>query len=198
MDMLDAPQGSTEDIFGAPVQGSAPASDDIFGSPEAQQMNGSEDIFGTPQGSAQPSEDIFGAPTTSAPASGNPFGAPDANDDLYANGPTDIPQKESALVAWEAQRNQTIQEIDEKESSQDQELKKAATESLNAYHAKIEEAQQNRAKHNLEVDKETMESLETKTDNMWEGVVNYIDFNRNDLHEKDVSRMKSLLLQLKH
>ena len=49
--------------------------------------------------------------------------------------------------------------------------------------------------YNKEIDDETLQKH--GSDNKWEGVAGYIDFNRSDLHEKDVSRMKSLLLQLK-
>ena len=70
--------------------------------------------------------------------------------------------------------------------------------SLDSFNKKIAEAQEKRGKDNLAVDEQTFASLKETPQNKWERVVKYIDFNRSDLHEKDVSKMKSLLLQLKH
>jgi hypothetical protein len=40
--------------------------------------------------------------------------------------------------------------------------------------------------------------LQANVGNQWEKVVGFIDFNRSDLHERDVAKFKTLLLQLKH
>ena len=200
--------GSAEaDLFGSAPQQSPNGStngtaDDIFG--DAQQTN--EQPQGSANGSAQPlaptpsADDIFG----SAPSGGNSTDvlAPQSgnDDDIYAQGPAEPaePEKVSALVEWQEKKNQEIAVIDQQETEEIAKMRAKAQEELDAFNKKIEEAQETRAKHNLSVDEETKASLEESSSNQWERVVKYIDFNRTELHEKDVSKMKSLLLQLKH
>lgn len=148
----------------------------------------------TPKNSA----DLFAAPPQTQ-ANDNEFGGEnDAVEDIYASGPAAEPEKVSALVEWEQNRNKIIADQDDEEEKQISAMRQKASEDLSNFHKKIEEGQETRAHHNVEVDAETKAALESHPENQWEGVVSYIDFNRSDLHEKDVSRMKGLLLQLKH
>ena len=203
--MEDMLAGNNEtDLFGSaeqPLTGGAAGetADDIFGdSPQPQQGsqdqtaqipsgNGSTDIFGQPE-SNQDADDIFGAPQGGA------------EDDIYAQGPSEPaePERVSALVEWQEKKNQEIAVIDQQETEEIAKMRSKASEELEAFNKKIDEAQAKRAKHNQSVDEETKASLEENPENKWERVVKYIDFNRSELHEKDVSKMKSLLLQLKH
>ena len=181
-----------DDLFGqttaAPASGNGAASvDDIFGSAPAPAPAQSDDIFGQPVPQQNNSVDIFGQPQQAA------------SDDIYAQGPAQVePEAVSALVEWQKEKDEEIAKNDQDEQEAATKMKAKASEELAAYNAKIEEAQTNRAAHNKSVDEETMAALNGESDNKWERVVSYIDFNRNELHEKDVSRMKSLLLQLKH
>ncbi|KAH0794734.1 clathrin light chain A-like isoform X3 [Histomonas meleagridis] len=123
------------------------------------------------------------------------------DDDLFAQAPEpQQPQEEAkptALVEWEKEKQAEIQQLDAKNEAADEEMKNKAKEMLNSYHSKLSEAQAKRAKNNLEVDQQFISGLENSPNNKWEKVVSYIDFNRSDLHQKDIAKMKTLLLQLK-
>ncbi|OHT03418.1 Clathrin light chain [Tritrichomonas foetus] len=128
----------------------------------------------------------------------------DDDDDLFggpSQNPNDQapePEQQTALVEWERKRQEEIQKIDAELSAQDEELRKQASASLDKYYKGLKESQEKRAQCNIETDQQFL-STQSNTDiPTWERVVGYIDFNRSDLHERDASRMKSLLLQLKH
>lgn len=181
--------------------------EDLFGSQSApigeQDGNASaevnaEDVSGSPAASPKGSADALAQPPQTTNSNDAFISQNDAEDDIYASGPADTPQKVSALVEWEATRNKEISEKDEEEQKQIQDIRDKANADLNNFHKKLEENQEKRAKHNADVDDETKANLLSHPSNKWEGVVNYIDFNRSEFHTKDVSRMKGLLLQLKH
>jgi hypothetical protein len=108
------------------------------------------------------------------------------------------PVTSSAILEWEREKRQEIDARDRSEAEYVEEMKAKAKKGLAAHLALISENQTKAAKHNIEVDKQTLLDQGTKPDNSWERVVKYIDFNRSDLHQRDVGKMKSLLLQLKH
>ena len=85
-----------------------------------------------------------------------------------------------------------------KESQNNSEMSKKARETLDNFNKTLKESQESRAKHNLEIDEQFIQDRDSTSTKPWERVVSFIDFNRSDLHERDVQRMKSLLLQLKH
>ena len=101
----------------------------------------------------------------------------------------------SAMAQWEAEKREELKRMDETEEKANEELKKKVRDESEKFTATLRDAQEKREKQNKEIDDETLQK--NGSDNKWEGVAGYIDFNRSDLHEKDVSRMKSLLLQLK-
>lgn len=107
-------------------------------------------------------------------------------------------EEPSALAKWEQEKKEEIAVKDAEEQKLDEEIKIKAKAAADAFYKNLEEAQEKRHLHNKEVDEQTIAAQESTLENQWERVVSYIDFNRTDLHEKDVSRMKSLLLQLKH
>jgi hypothetical protein len=72
-----------------------------------------------------------------------------------------------------------------------------ASEKLAKFSATLRESQAKRAALNQEADQQKLAELEGDYDNPWEKVVKLIDFGRADLHQRDVGRMKLLLLQLK-
>ncbi|EAY18688.1 hypothetical protein TVAG_062930 [Trichomonas vaginalis G3] len=168
--------------------------DDLFGAGAAPA--GSQDGVAQPENIETPVENQENQEI----AENTPQEQQENEDDIYAayNEPAAEPEKVSALVEWQEKKNVEIAQIDSKEEEDIQKMKQKANDDLAAYYKKLEEGQESRKKHNLDVDKETIASLEEKHDNQWEGVVSFIDFNRADLHVKDVSRMKTLLLQLKH
>ncbi|KAH0794923.1 Clathrin light chain [Histomonas meleagridis] len=165
-----------------------------------------DDLFGGSNGGAS-NDDIFsGNPSTNvddmlAGTNVDDMLAGSDDDDLFAQTPEpQQPQEEeksSALVEWEKEKQIEIQQLDAKNDAADEEMKNKAKEILANYHSKLSEAQEKRAKNNLEVDQQFMSDLENEPSNKWEKVVSFIDFNRSDLHQRDVSKMKTLLLQLK-
>ena len=110
------------------------------------------------------------------------------------------PQQEtgsSAMAQWEAEKREELKRMDETEEKANEELKKKVRDESEKFTATLRDAQEKREKQNKEIDEETAAEQKNGSENKWEGVAGYIDFNRSDLHERDVSRMKSLLLQLK-
>ena len=207
--MEDMLSNQNEDIFGqddAQQQGNGnETADDIFGDNTGHQeplLGGGGDASNAQDGQGDNADDIFGSPQQDQQNSTDVFGAQAQGDadDIYSAGPAEPaePERESALVEWQKQKDQEIAAIDAQEEKDVAEMKEKARKQLDDYNKKVDEAQAKRAKHNLDVDKETFAALNSHPENQWESVVTYIDFNRSDLHEKDVSRMKSLLLQLKH
>jgi hypothetical protein len=124
------------------------------------------------------------------------------DDDLFGTAvpaapPEQTPAPASALIAWERQKQIELGEKDSQDASKDADLRTAASGALKDFLAKLSDGQSKRAIHNKELDEQKRADLEA-TGNQWEKVVKFIDFNRSDLHQKDISKMKTLLLQLKH
>jgi hypothetical protein len=107
------------------------------------------------------------------------------------------PVSSSAILAWEEGKRREIESKDREESEVAEKLKGEASSALKTFHEKLSVAQSNRAKHNRELDAQKIAEQKKVPDNRWERVVEQIDFSRADLHVKDVSKMRSLLLQLK-
>lgn len=125
------------------------------------------------------------------------------DDDLFGAGDpvpvqTFVDAEPSAVAKWEQEKNAEIADRDAAEQEVDNGLKEKANAARDTFYKNLQEAQEKRHAHNKEVDEQTVSGMESTVENQWEKVVSYIDFNRTDLHEKDVSRMKSLLLQMKH
>ena len=148
---------------------------------------------GTPQGSSNnidsmlagsDDDDLFSPPQQQQQQSHD-------EEEPLNSGPT-------ALDKWRDEKQNELRELDQKESQQNSELAKEAREKLDNFYKTLKESQESRAKHNLEVDQEFIQDRDSTTTKPWERVVSFIDFNRSDLHERDIQRMKSLLLQLKH
>jgi hypothetical protein len=112
--------------------------------------------------------------------------------------PTGPPAPPSALIAWE---RETAAELAKKDQADDEgaaELRRTAKNALDDWYALLRDQQDKRAKQNQDDQAEKLEELEREAANPWEKVGLLIDANRTDLHVRDVSRMKSLLLKLKH
>ena len=171
-----------------------------------------EDIFGTGDAGQNPTNDALdgllgsddenAAPPAQSGGLDGMLAGSDNEDDLFGGPePFDQPPAETgpspALAEWERAKREEIAEIDAKNDEADAKMREEARERLNEFNKALEEGQAQRAKGNLELDEQKAASLEA-TGQKWEKVVSYIDFNRADLHERNVSRMKTLLLQLKH
>lgn len=168
MDDMLGSGSDNEGLFDAPAQETAPAPS---GGIDGMLAAGSDD------------EDLFGQPAA-APAAA-------------AATPAE-PAMSSALQEWERAKHAELAELDRKNDEADTQLRDQAREKLEQFNKTIREAQAKQEQHNKEVDEQTVAAQKNGSENKWETVVGYIDFNRSDLHERDVSRMKTLLLQLKH
>jgi hypothetical protein len=107
-------------------------------------------------------------------------------------------QPVSALVAWQREKDGELQAKDAADAAKADEIKAQARASADTFFKTLEDSQQKRALHNKELDEQKLADLASQTGTQWEKVVKLIDFNRSDLHERDVAKFKSLLLQLKH
>lgn len=103
----------------------------------------------------------------------------------------------SAVTEWERSKKDEIAELDRKNNSADEELRSEARDKLDKFNETVRQAQEKREQHNKELEEQFLAEQKSEGKS-WEKVVGYIDFNRTDLHERDVSKMKTLLLQLKH
>lgn len=187
---METPQ--QQDLFGGMMEPSV-SNDFVFGG--QQEQNVSTDMFGDANTA------LFGAEQPAQQeAVDMMLAGSDGEDDLF--GAPEIvaqePMQESAIAQWEKQKQAEIAETENVYNENDAKLKQMAAEKLQQFYATLREAQEKREQHNKDVDEQTIATQQSPSENKWENVVAYIDFNRSDLHEKDVSRMKSLLLQLKH
>jgi hypothetical protein len=125
------------------------------------------------------------------------------DDDLFSapapqSGSAASLQPASALVAWQREKDEELRAKDQEEAAKADELKATARSTADNFSKTVAEAQQKRAVHNHELDEQKIADIASQTGTQWERVVKLIDFNRSDLHTRDVAKFKSLLLQLKH
>jgi hypothetical protein len=124
------------------------------------------------------------------------------DDDLFGGAPPQpapvSSQPPSALIAWQRAKDAELQEKDGQEAQVADDLKGTARASLDTFTKTIADAQEKRRVHNAELDVQKKADLESQSGNQWERVVKFVDFNRSDLHERDIAKFKTLLLQLKH
>lgn len=138
------------------------------------------------------------------PAGGsNPFdSAPIGGGDVSEIKPAEKvePKGPSALDEWRRQRRILIESEDQKEVSETEKMRAAAAKQLEDKKAEIKQMQEDAKKRNLEEDKETMAMLDNKAGNQWENVAKHAELEkeRSDLHQRDVTRMRALLFNLKH
>lgn len=171
-------------------------SNDLFAG--NNQTASTDDLFGG-NNQTTSNDGLFGVPASQGSNNVDDMLAGSDDDDLFAQAVQPQEQETpSALVEWEKQKQIEIQNIDAKNQQDDEELNKKASEAITKFNDNLHEAQEKRAKHNLELDQQFFSDMDSNPENQWEKVVSYIDFNRSDLHQKDISKMKSLLLQLKH
>jgi hypothetical protein len=125
-----------------------------------------------------------------------------SDDDLFtAQAPSSTPgpsQPASALVHWQHEKDAALRDLDARDAQAADELKAKARASLDAFNTTVADSQGKRRVSNAELDTQKIADLQANFGNQWEKVVRFVDFNRSDLHERDVSKFKTLLLQLKH
>jgi hypothetical protein len=143
-------------------------------------------------------EEEHEAPDPSSTAFGSMLGGED-DDFQIAAPPSAVPpvsQPPSALVQW--QRNKTLElaEQDAKDHAAGQALTEEAAARRDRFFANVKEASDNRARHNAELDAQRSAALDGHA-NPWVTVGELSAFDRTDLHVRDVSGMKKLLISLK-
>jgi hypothetical protein len=162
------------------------------GQPDDEGQSG--DVLGSLSGSNPPSQ----------PGSALDSMLADQDDDDLFSAPAAPPeqpsssQPPSALIAWQREKDAELQGKDAEEAAKADGLKAEARSAADNFVKTIADAQHKRAVHNKELDDQKKADLESQAGTQWEKVVKFIDFNRSDLHERDVAKFKSLLLQLKH
>ena len=199
---------SDDPFFGTETTNSTTTTtqDDLFGdddqllgiSSNPQPQNDDNSLFDQPANTDNQVTDLgFG----SAPASGGDqmLAGDDDDEELYQQAPAPAAAAEPTPISkWNEEKQAQIAIQDQKEREDMENLKNQSSSDLQAFNNKVDELQKKRAVQNKELDEQFIRSQEDETIQPWERVVNQIDFNRTDLHEKDVSKMKTLLLQLKN
>ena len=191
-------------------------SDDLFGDSLNSNPTDQNDLFsnndqslGTVQ---QQDEDLFSTPTeinnnqlsdfgNSDPTGGDQMLAGDDDaDELYQQAPSGTAAfaEPTPISKWNEEKQAELLAKEAKEEEEKENLRNQSSSEIQAFLNRVDELQQKRAAQNKELDEQFVKTQEDQTIQQWERVVNQIDFNRTDLHEKDVSKMKSLLLQLKN
>jgi hypothetical protein len=131
----------------------------------------------------------------------------DANDDDLYGGPSEptpfdgsasIPDApSSALIAWKRQRDAEIAEKDAQDAEAAQQRRQTARQTLDNHYEVLRNEQEKKAKANALLDEEKLSELE-REGGTWQKVLHHVDLQRSDLHVKDVSKFKTLLIQLKN
>jgi hypothetical protein len=105
---------------------------------------------------------------------------------------------EHFLVEWERQKSAELDEMDENDATIVQRMRSEAEDALGDYYGTLRHGQAKRAACNHAADDAKMADLRGQAGNPWQDVAKFIDFQRQDGHKRDVSRMKGLLLRLPH
>jgi hypothetical protein len=124
------------------------------------------------------------------------FGNPDPAPIIAADSEDGPPAQPSALIAWKQQKDQELAAKDQADGQAAEKLRQEAEKKLVDYKKTLQTEQEKRARLNAQADEVKLSGLE-KEGNRWEKVGLMIDFTRNENHVKDVSRFKTLLIQLK-
>ena len=124
----------------------------------------------------------------------------DENELFNTPDPVQVPENNepTPISKWTQEKQAELAIQEQKENEDKNSLQAQASSYLATFLQNVDAAQSKRATHNQELDEQFIKSQEDSTVQPWEKVVNQIDFNRTDLHEKDVSKMKDLLLHLKN
>ncbi|CAL8106481.1 unnamed protein product [Orchesella dallaii] len=112
------------------------------------------------------------------------------------NEPREEPEK---IRIWREEQKQRLEDKDRAEEVKREELKEAAKKELDEWYKSHEEQLVSNRKANRNAEKELVaetEPLEPGTE--WERIAKLCDFNpKGSKHQKDISRMRSIILQLK-
>jgi hypothetical protein len=170
--------------------------DDLLGgvTDEAQTPTDANNLFDT-------SDPISGPPGQASSGLDGMLAGSDDDDLFGGQAPAPEPvssQPASALIQWQHAKDAELREQDARDAQAADELKAKARASLDTFTKTIADSQEKRRVHNAELDSQKVADLQASSGNQWEKTVKFIDFNRSDLHERDVAKFKTLLLQLKH
>eukprot|EP00045_Choanoeca_perplexa_P020346 m.4125 g.4125 ORF g.4125 m.4125 type:complete len:171 (-) comp6723_c0_seq1:2477-2989(-) len=154
-----------------------------------------------------PEEEV---PVEAAEASGDELGAVAMDEPVEAveqpaesmpepmNGLTTEEEHET-IRAWKAKQAEALAERDAKAESDNEELKKQAAEELSKWKAEHAKGISDREASNKEDEASFIQQRDNAAPGSeWERVAFHVDFNvKSNRNEKDVSRMRSILLQVK-
>ncbi|KYO29939.1 clathrin light chain B isoform X3 [Alligator mississippiensis] len=148
---------------------------------------------------------------------GAPDGATALNGDLFqggcvpqeSNGPTDayaaiakadrLTQEPESLRKWREEQKQRLQELDAASKVLEQEWRERAKKDLEEWNLRqVEQMEKNRVNNRASEEAFLKESREEDPGTEWEKVAQLCDFNpKSSKQNKDVSRMRSVLISLK-
>ncbi|XP_019390863.1 PREDICTED: clathrin light chain B isoform X4 [Crocodylus porosus] len=142
---------------------------------------------------------------------GAPDGAAALNGDVFqeSNGPTDayaaiakadrLTQEPESLRKWREEQKQRLQELDAASKVLEQEWRERAKKDLEEWNLRqIEQMEKNRVNNRASEEAFLKESREEDPGTEWEKVAQLCDFNpKSSKQNKDVSRMRSVLISLK-
>jgi hypothetical protein len=127
-------------------------------------------------------DDFYAPPPSAAPPAAPAFSTPAA--------------PPSALIEWQRQKDADLAEQDAKEAEASKELAAKARKGLDDYYQTIRTQQEKRAKANEDADLVLVADLESDG-NPWQKVGKLINLQANPVRSTDLSRFRTLLIQLK-
>jgi len=109
-----------------------------------------------------------------------------------------VPREEPEKIRkWRGEQKKMIEQKDAEEEIRKIELRKEAQKELDEWYVRYREQIEKAKQTNRNAEKEYVAEKSAKGEE-WEGIAKMCDFNpKSARHTKDVSRMKSMILQLK-
>ncbi|XP_019390862.1 PREDICTED: clathrin light chain B isoform X3 [Crocodylus porosus] len=160
-----------------------------------------------PGSSPEPLQEDAGAPDGAAALNGDVFQGGCVPQE--SNGPTDayaaiakadrLTQEPESLRKWREEQKQRLQELDAASKVLEQEWRERAKKDLEEWNLRqIEQMEKNRVNNRASEEAFLKESREEDPGTEWEKVAQLCDFNpKSSKQNKDVSRMRSVLISLK-
>ncbi|XP_018497377.1 clathrin light chain B isoform X2 [Galendromus occidentalis] len=109
-----------------------------------------------------------------------------------------VPREEPEKIRkWRGEQKKLIEQKDAQEEVRKKELREEAQKELEEWYVRYREQIEKAKQTNRNAEKEYVAEKSSKGEE-WEGIAKMCDFNpKSARHTKDVSRMKSMILQLK-
>jgi hypothetical protein len=103
-----------------------------------------------------------------------------------------------ALTDWKRQKDADLSEKDSEDEELAKKLRGEAQTRVEEYFQTLRTEQDKRSKANAEAEATKVGKLEEEGRNPWEKVGQLLDFTRTNSHEKDITKFRRLLIELKN